>query len=140
MKETTSKQARVASWVLQIVAAGILGQALFFKLTGAAEARQLFETLGLEPWGRIGIGLAELLAVLLLLNPRRAAWGALLTLGLMIGAIGSHLTVLGIVVAGDGGALFAMACATFLSAAATSWLRRGEVCPLCERVPGVEGS
>lgn len=139
MNETLAKKARIGSWALQIVAAVILGQTLFFKFTGAEESRHIFETLGAEPWGRFGSGIAELLAVLLLLNPRRAVFGALLTLGLMAGAIGSHFTLLGIEVAGDGGALFAMAWITLLSAAGITWLRRSELPFLHKRVPGVEG-
>jgi hypothetical protein len=137
MNETKGR--KVASWVLQVAAAVILGQTLFFKFTGAEEARYLFTTLGVEPWGRIGTGVAELLAVVLLLTPRRAIYGALLTLGLMVGAIGSHFTLLGIEVAGDGGALFAMAWITLFAAAAVTWLRRGELPLLSKRVPGVEG-
>ena len=53
---------------------------------------------GLEPWGRYASGVAELFAAILLLFPRTTATGALLAAGVMIGAIGSHLTKLGIVV------------------------------------------
>ena len=133
-----SKKAAVLSWTLQVLVAVLLGQTLFFKLTGAEEARALFETLGAEPWGRIGTGVLELLVVILVLVPRRAVHGALLGLALMAGAIGSHLTVLGIEVAGDG-ALFAMAWIVLLSAAAISWLRREDLPLSMKRAPGVTG-
>lgn len=96
----------IVCWIARILAALILLQTLFFKFTGSAESVYIFTTVGMEPWGRIGVGVMELIAgILLLLN--RTAWvGAGLALGLMIGAIGMHLTLLGIEVMGDGGQLF----------------------------------
>src|SRR5688572_23571913 len=102
-------KSQIVSWALQLLVAGILLQTLFFKFTGAEESVYIFSTLGAEPWGRIGSGVIELVAALLLLLPTAAPFGALLTMGLMAGAIGSHLTVLGIEVRGDGGLLFALA-------------------------------
>ena len=55
-----TKSMRYLSWFLRIVAAVILLQTLFFKFTGAAESVYIFSTLGMEPWGRIGSGVAEL--------------------------------------------------------------------------------
>ncbi|MBK6540314.1 MAG: DoxX family protein [Flavobacteriales bacterium] len=92
-----------------IIAAVILLQTLFFKFTAAPESVYIFSTLGLEPIGRIGSGVAELIAALLLLWPASAWVGAALALGIMGGAILSHLTVLGIEVQGDGGQLFLLA-------------------------------
>ena len=119
-----SKRASIVSWIGQIVVALILGQVLFFKFTGAEESRALFETLGAEPWGRIGSGVAELIAVLLILRPKTAVFGALATMALMAGAIGSHLTVLGVEVNDDGGALFSMATLSFLAASVVAVIRR----------------
>ncbi len=118
---------KLFSWILQILEAIILGQTLFFKFTGAPEAVALFQKLGVEPWGRYATGLVELLAVVLLLTPRLSAYGSLVAAGLMVGAIGSHLTVLGIEVAGDGGTLFAMACFVLLSSLVVLWLRRAQL-------------
>lgn len=115
------------TWAAQILAAVILGQTLLFKFSGAPESVELFTTLGVEPFGRIGLGLVELVAVVLLLLPRTAALGGLLTLGLMLGAVGSHLTVLGIEVAGDGGALFGMAVVTALAGGVIAYMRRAEL-------------
>lgn len=123
MRELTRKQ-QVVSWTAQIVVAAILLQTLFFKFTGAEESIYIFTKLGLEPWGRIGSGVAELAAGLLLLVPSTAALGALLALGAITGAIVSHLTVLGIEVQGDGGLLFALACIVFAGSAVVLWLRR----------------
>src|SRR5437868_5805772 len=93
----------VISWILQIIVASILFQTLFFKFTGAAESKYIFSELGLEPWGRIGSGVVELIACLLLLHPRTAAIGAIIAMGVISGAIMSHLTKLGIVVANSDG-------------------------------------
>ena len=115
------------SWALQLIVAGILLQTLFFKFTGAAESVYIFSTLGAEPWGRIGSGVVELIAALLLLYPATITLGALLSLGVISGAIVSHLTVLGIEVQGDGGLLFVLALAVFVSSAAILVLRRGDI-------------
>lgn len=117
----------LTSWALQIVVALILFQTLFFKFTAAEESVHIFRTLGLEPWGRIGSGVAELVAVVLLLHPRTAPLGAVLSLGVISGAIFSHLTKLGIVVKNDGGLLFALAVAVFLGSAAILFIRRAQV-------------
>jgi putative oxidoreductase len=114
----------IISWVAQLAAAVILLQTLFFKFTGAAESVYIFSTLGIEPWGRLGSGVAELIAAGLLLWPRMAALGALLGLGVMAGAIGAHLTMLGIEVQGDGGTLFGLAVATALCCAVVIYLRQ----------------
>lgn len=123
----TGITARRLDLAARLVAAGILGQTLFFKFSGAAESRWIFETLGAEPWGRLGTGALEAVAVVLLLLPRTAALGALLATGLMAGAIGSHLAVLGIEVQGDGGLLFALACVTATCAGGVAWRRRGDL-------------
>lgn len=122
-----SKGARSVSWVLRLVAAAILAQTLFFKFSGAEESVHIFRTLGLEPWGRIGSGVAELLAVLLLLWPRTVVLGALLAAGVMVGALGSHLTRLGIEVQGDGGLLFGLACTVLAASAALLVLHRADL-------------
>src|SRR3954471_21335614 len=101
-----SKTKAVLSWICRVTAAVILLQTLFFKFTGAEESVYIFTKLGLEPWGRIGSGVAELMAVILLLIPSTAVLGAILSLGIISGAIMSHLTTLGIEVTGDGGLLF----------------------------------
>lgn len=86
---------KVITWILRLVPAIILLQTLFFKFTAAPESVEIFTRLGMEPYGRIGTGIAELIAAILLLVPRTSVYGALLGAGLMVGAIGSHFTKLG---------------------------------------------
>lgn len=112
---------------MQIAAAAILMQTLFFKFTGAPEARYIFTTLHVEPWGRIGTGVVELVVGVLLLIPRTAALGAIGALGLMIGAIMSHLTILGIEIKDDGGLLFSLAIAVTIAASIVLVIRRREI-------------
>ncbi len=102
-------------WIARIVAALILLQTLFFKFTASPESVYIFTTVGMEPWGRIGVGVMELIAATLLLINRTAWLGAGLALGLMFGAIGMHLTLLGIEVQGDGGQLFIYAVLVLLA-------------------------
>lgn len=122
-----TKAQNVISWVLQIIVAVILFQTLFFKFTGAEESKYIFETLGIEPWGRIGSGVAELIAVILLLIPATVTYGAILALGVIGVAIISHLTKLGIVVQGDGGLLFTLAVVVFVSSLIILFLRRTQI-------------
>ena len=103
--------------ILRIVVAVILIQTLRFKFTAHPDSVYIFKQVGLEPYGRIGIGVLELIAGILLLIPKRVWLGALLTLGLIGGAIFMHLTQLGIEVNQDGGVLFITAVVTFVLAA-----------------------
>lgn len=115
------------SWTAQIIAAIIMGQTLYFKFAGAPEPVYIFTTLGAEPWGRLGTAILELVAVALLLVPRTALLGAVLGMGLMVGAIGGHLGKLGLVVKDDGGLLFAMAIVTCVSCGLVVAIRRGQL-------------
>ena len=101
-------------WIVKLAAAVILIQTLYFKFSGAEESVYMFSTLGMEPYGRIGSGIVELIAALLLLVPRTALLGALLGAGTMAGALASHLLFLGIEVKNDGGTLFILAIITLL--------------------------
>ena len=109
----------IIAWALRIIAAIILLQTLFFKFTGSSESVELFSKLGIEPWGRIGTGILELVAGILLLIPSTAFAGAFLGAGLMGGAIFLHLTVIGIESKGDGGLLFALAIVVMACCLAT---------------------
>jgi uncharacterized membrane protein YphA (DoxX/SURF4 family) len=104
----------IISWVLRLVAAIIMLQTLYFKFTAQEESVQLFTALGMEPWGRIGTGILELVASILLLIPRTTLAGAVLGAGLMSGAIFFHLTRLGINFGGDS-LLFSYAVIVFVS-------------------------
>jgi putative oxidoreductase len=115
------------SWLCRLVAAGIMLETLFFKFTGAAESVWIFSRMNMEAWGRYGQGGWELIASVLLLLPRTVWLGCFLALGAMGAAIVSHLTVLGVVVRGDHGLLFAMACTTFSASLVTLWLHQRSI-------------
>lgn len=128
----------ITSWVLQVVVALILGQTLFFKFTGAEETKALFEVLGAEPWGRYASGVMELIAVVLLLIPRTSVYGAVLSLGVITGALGAHFTKLGVSIDPEalgnpglepleGPTLFAMAVVVFVSSIAIVMIRRKQL-------------
>ncbi len=114
-------------WVLRIVAAYILLQTLTFKFGAKPESVYIFTTVGMEPWGRIGSGVVELIASILLLIPRTTSFGALLAIGTMSGAIFFHLTKLGIVVMGDGGQLFYMGIAVWVSCAILLFVYKSQI-------------
>lgn len=118
---------KIFPWFLRIIAAVIMLQTLYFKFTGAEESVYIFSTLGIEPWGRIGTGIAELIASALILIPATTVFGALLAAGIMGGAIASHLVFLGIAVQGDRGQLFAYALIVFIASGLLVWQNREKV-------------
>lgn len=122
------------TWILRIIAAVIMLQTLYFKFTGAEESIYIFSRIGMEPWGRIGTGVLELVASLLILYPRTTHFGALLALGLMGGAIFFHLTKLGVSVMGDKGQLFIYALLVFLSSAGLLLICREKVSQLIQKL------
>lgn len=133
MPPMRSKNATLLSWTCQVVAAAILAQTLFFKFSGAPESVHIFTQLGVEPWGRFASGVAELVVAVMLLMPRTAALGALAAIAMMVGAVGAHLTRLGVEIRlpdqseGDGGLLFALALLTIAASATVVFLRRAEL-------------
>lgn len=112
---------KITLWGARVLAAIILLQTLYFKFTGAEESIYIFTQVGMEPWGRIGVGIMELIASILLLIPVVSWVGAVLALGLMSGAIVMHLTILGIEVQGDGGYLFLLALVVSICACYVIW-------------------
>ena len=102
-------------WILSIVVAIILLQTLYFKFTAHPGSVHIFTTVGMEPWGRIGSGIVELIASVLILMPKTRLFGALIAAGTISGAVFFHLTSLGIEVQGDGGSLFYMALVVLAS-------------------------
>ena len=124
-----SKGLSITSWVLQLVAAVILFQTLFFKFTGAKESIYIFSTVGMEPWGRIGSGVVELIASILLVIPATVTVGAIIALVTISGAIFFHLTKLGIALpaVNDRGELFTLAVVVFLVSLAILFIRRTEI-------------
>jgi len=145
--KTKATPALILGWVCRIVAAVILLQTLFFKFTAAPESVYIFTRLGeflhgyfsfvpvalAEQWGRIGSGVMEMIAAILLLTPRFVWPGALLAIAATTGAIASHLTFLGIEVQGDKGLLFALAITVVVTSAVALYLHRRQNPALGER-------
>jgi putative oxidoreductase len=121
-----SKKQNLLSWILRIVVAVLLLQTLFFKFSGAAESVYIFSQLGAEPWGRIGSGVIELIASVLILIPRTVVLGALLSIGTIAGAILAHLFKLGVRLTsvGDMGELFGLAIIILVASAGILFLHR----------------
>lgn len=127
----------ILSWICRIIVAIILLQTLFFKFTGAEESKYIFSTLMGEQneWiGRIGSGVVELVAAVLLLIPSTAWVGAVLAVGVAAGAIFSHLTKLGLIVKDDGGLLFGLACTVLIGSLITLYIHRQMIPIVGERL------
>jgi len=115
------------TWICRIVAALIMLQTLYFKFTGAEESVMIFTKVGIEPWGRYATAVAELIASVLILIPRTSVFGALMAVGIMAGALITHLFIIGIEVAGDNGLLFIYACIVLLASLFIIYSRRGDI-------------
>jgi uncharacterized membrane protein YphA (DoxX/SURF4 family) len=129
----TITKKNIVLWAFRLLAAVIMLQTLFFKFTAAEESVYIFSRLGIEPWGRIGTGIGELIASILILIPATTAFGAMLGLGLMSGAIFFHLTKLGIVVENDSGQLFIYALLVFISCLVLAYACRGQILGLFKK-------
>lgn len=128
-----NKTTNTILWVLRVVAALIMLQSLFFKFSGAKESIYIFTTVGMEPVGRYGSGITELIASILLLIPSLSWLGALLGVGVISGAIFFHLTKLGIEVQGDGGYLFFLAVVVFVCCIAVAGISYKQI-PIINRL------
>jgi hypothetical protein len=119
----------ITSWLLRGIAAAILLQTLFFKFSGAKESVYIFSTLGIEPWGRIGSGVVELIASVLMLMPRTVVYGAALSLGTFAVAILSHVTKLGVTLpaVGDSGELFTLAVVVLVCSGTVLVMHRNDL-------------
>jgi uncharacterized membrane protein YphA (DoxX/SURF4 family) len=120
----------IGIWILRLLAAIILLQTLYFKFSAAPESVYIFSRLGMEPWGRVSIGILELIASILILVPRTTAFGSLFAIALMAGAIFFHITKLGITVQNDGGQLFIYALLVLLSSTALAIIYRDDLLPV----------
>lgn len=120
----TSK--KFALWILRLVPAIILLQTLYFKFTAQPESVRLFTEIGMEPQGRIGSGIIEGIAAILILIPRFTGYGAILGLMMMTGALYFHLTKLGVNFGGDP-LLFIYAVITFICCAALILLNKNQL-------------
>lgn len=108
---------KIAFHIARVMAALILLQTLYFKFSAHPDSVHIFSEMGVEPWGRISLGVIELVAAIALFIPRFTFQAALLSVLLMLGAIGSHVILIGVVVNNDGGLLFTLALITLLSSA-----------------------
>ncbi len=111
----------------RILAAAIMLQTLYFKFSGSAESVYIFSQVGIEPWGRIGTGIAELIASVLILIPRTSVFGAVMAIGIMLGAIATHIFILGIEVMGDAGQLFFYALTVLLCSIYLFWVQKQQL-------------
>lgn len=105
----------IISWALRLTVSVILLQTLYFKFTAHPDSVHIFSALGVEPWGRIGLGIVELITAILILLPKTKTIGMLTSLGIILGAVFSHFLVLGINVSNDGGGLFTLAILVLLA-------------------------
>ena len=117
----------IGIWILRLVAAMILLQTLYFKFSAAPESIYIFSKIGMEPWGRIGTGILELMAAVLILIPATTVVGSLIAIALISGAIFFHLTKLGVNVRNDGGQLFIYALLVFISSVVLVIIYRNEL-------------
>ena len=117
----------VISWMLRLVVAVILLQTLYYKFTAHPDSVHIFSALGVEPYGRIGLGIIELITAVLVLMPRTQLYGMVLSLGIIFGAIFSHLLVLGVNVQNDGGGLFTLAIIVLIACAGYLIMHKDEV-------------
>jgi putative oxidoreductase len=129
-----NKMTNFIYWVSRILAAIILLQTLYFKFSGSEESVYIFTKVGMEPWGRIGVGVLELIAAVLLLFNSTVWVGSVLSAGLMAGAIMMHLTMLGIVVKDDGGYLFALAAIVLVCNLFSLYINREKITSLVRTV------
>lgn len=130
-----SKAQKISTRIASFIAAAILLQTLFFKFTAHPDSVYIFSQLGLEPFGRVGLGVVELITAILLIMPRTTLYGNVLSVGVISGAIFSHLFILGVEVQNDGGSLFFLALAVFVASAFTLIVRKDEIFQLISRSP-----
>lgn len=128
------KTSNIISWLLRLVVAITLLQTLYFKFTAHPDSVHIFSALGMEPYGRIAVGIIELIVSILILIPGTKVYGMLGSLGVIIGAVFSHLLVLGINVEGDGGDLFGLAILVLVSSLIFLILHKKEVIAIFHKI------
>ncbi|MDX2172002.1 MAG: DoxX family protein [Bacteroidota bacterium] len=129
-----NKTKNIISWIFAIISALIMLQTLYFKFSAAPESVYIFSTLGIEPWGRIGSGIGELIASILIIIPSLRWLGASLGLGIITGALFAHLTKLGISVQNDGGYLFVLGIIVFVGCGICLYLDKEKVKQIYARI------
>lgn len=127
----------LASWALALIITGMYASSSWPKFAASERCTWVFDQLGIEPWGRIFVGMAEVVAAMLVVIPSTRAVGAVASIGVMGSALMTHLFVIGIVVNGDRGAMFAMAVGTAVASVVLLWIERGRL-PLIGPLIGPE--
>ena len=92
---STAKIVNVVLWVLQIAAAGMFLMVGFLKLSGNPQLVGLFKAIGLGQWFRYLTGTLEVGGAILLLIPRTSGLAALMLAGVMVGAVITHVVIVG---------------------------------------------
>jgi len=90
-----AKIINVLLWVLQIGAAGMFLMVGFLKLSGNPQLVGLFKAIGLGQWFRYLTGTLEVGGAILLLIPRTSGLAALMLAGVMVGAVITHVVIVG---------------------------------------------
>lgn len=124
MTKTTKKY---VIFILQLIIAISHLQTLRFKFTAHPDSVYIFSQLNLEPYGRIGIGIFELIIAILILIPKTKIIAGMLSIAVITGAIVSHLGPLGVEVQNDNGILFYFALFVLASTLLFLWLQKEEV-------------
>ena len=102
------------SLFLRITVAIIYIQTLYFKFTAHPDSVYIFTKMGVEPFGRISLGVIELIISICILIPKTKYAAIVMSIVIVLGALMSHIFILGIIVNGDNGLLFSLACLIFL--------------------------
>lgn len=123
----------IISWILRLTVAVILLQTLYFKFTAHPDSVHIFSALGVEPWGRIGLGIIELIIAILILLPKSKIIGMASSLGIILGAVFSHILVLGINVSNDGGTLFTLAIIVLIASTVFLIMHKKELITLTSK-------
>jgi uncharacterized membrane protein YphA (DoxX/SURF4 family) len=112
------RAAIVTVWVIQILLAAMFLMAGGSKLAGAPAMVELFKALGFGQWFRYVTGAVEATSAVLLLIPSMAAFGALLLVPTMIGAMAANISL---------GQSPAVPGVLLILAAAVAWARRTQI-------------
>jgi uncharacterized membrane protein YphA (DoxX/SURF4 family) len=119
LTKTRGRSVTAVAWTLQIACAALILFAGGTKLAGAPVMVQLFEAIGVGQWFRYVTGGIEVLGAVLLLVPSLAVYGAIALAVTMVGAVATHLFVIG------GSPVVAIVL--FGATAAIVWLRRSDL-------------
>lgn len=121
------------SWMLRLTVSVILLQTLYYKFTAHPDSVHIFSVLGVEPWGRIGLGIIELIIAFFILLPKTSLIGMLASLGIILGAVFSHVLVLGVNVSNDGGGLFTLAIIVLIASTIFLFMHKRELILLIQK-------